>query len=226
MTTVKNTKQWIAPAALIMLVAVPMAAGTYRLSQLFGGAEITPANARFFASPIPVVVHIICAGVFAILGAFQFVPGFRRRKPRWHRVAGRLLVVCGLAVAISGQWMSLFYPLPEGNGGALLFGFRVLVSSGIGLFLSLGFAAIRRRDIAAHRAWMMRGYALAMGAGTQVLTSLPWMVLVGKPSELGNALMLGAGWLINVLVAEWLIRRRAARASIGRAAVASTALVS
>jgi hypothetical protein len=51
-------------------------------------------------------------------------------------------------------------------------------------------------------------------------------VLIGKPSELGNALMLGAGWLINVLVAEWLIRRRAARASIGRAAVASTALVS
>ena len=54
-----------------------------------GGAEITPANARFFASPLPVVLHILSASVYAILGAFQFAPGFRRRMPGWHRV-GRL----------------------------------------------------------------------------------------------------------------------------------------
>ena len=34
----------------------------------------------------------------------------------------------------------------------------------------LGFAAIRRGDVARHRAWMTRAYALALGAGTQVFT--------------------------------------------------------
>src|SRR6185369_12496561 len=79
-------------AALLVLSAIPLAAGAFRLTQLAGGAEITPANARFFASPPPVVLHIVSASVYAILGAFQFAPGFRRRWPGWHRAAGRLVV--------------------------------------------------------------------------------------------------------------------------------------
>ena len=66
-------------AALLVLSAIPLAAGAFRLTQLAGGAAITPANARFFASPVPVVLHIVGAAVYAILGAFQFAPGFRRR---------------------------------------------------------------------------------------------------------------------------------------------------
>jgi hypothetical protein len=34
----------------------------------------------------------------------------------------------------------------------------------------LGFKAIRRRDVAQHRAWMTRAYVLALGAGTQAFT--------------------------------------------------------
>ena len=115
-------------AALLVLSAIPLAAGAFRLTQLAGGAEITPANARFFAAPLPVVVHIVSAGVFAILGAFQFAPGFRRRWPGWHRVAGRLVVVCGLLVGLSGLWMTLFYPWPAGDG-ALLYVLRLLFGS-------------------------------------------------------------------------------------------------
>jgi hypothetical protein len=74
--------------------------------------------------------------------------------------------------------------------------------------LVLGFAAIRRRDIARHRAWMIRGYAIALGAGTQVLTNVPWLLFVRKPEGLSRALLMAAGWVINVGVAEWIIRRR------------------
>jgi uncharacterized membrane protein len=42
------------------------------------------------------------------------------------------------------------------------------------LSLCLGVAAIRRRDISRHRAWMLRAYALGLGTGTQVVTLLPW----------------------------------------------------
>ena len=90
---------WLVPAALILLSAIPLAAGAVRLDELAGGAEITPANARFFAAPLPVVLHIVCASLYCLLGAFQFAPGFRRRRPGWHRAAGRLLVPCGLLVA-------------------------------------------------------------------------------------------------------------------------------
>jgi hypothetical protein len=101
---------WLVPAALLVLSVIPLAAGAFRLTQLASGAEITPANARFFASPLPVVLHIVSASVYAILGAFQFATSFRRRRPGWHRAAGQLLVLCGLLVGLSGLWMTLFYP--------------------------------------------------------------------------------------------------------------------
>jgi hypothetical protein len=58
---------------------------------------------------------------------------------------------------------------------------------------------------------MMRAYAIGLGAGTQVLTHLPWFILFGKPGESSRAVLMAAGWVINLAVAEWVIRRRPAR---------------
>ncbi len=88
--------EWLVPAGLIALSLIPVAAGGVRLTDLAGGAEITPDNARFFASPVPVVTHIISVTIYCLLEAFQFHPGLRRRRPRWHRTAGRILVPTGL----------------------------------------------------------------------------------------------------------------------------------
>jgi uncharacterized membrane protein len=198
---------WRAPAGLIALSLVPVAAGAVRVAQLTGGADITPQNGRFFAAPVPVLVHIVSASVYCLLGALQFAPGFRRRRPGWHRVAGRLLVPCGLAAAFSGLWMTLFYPHPD-SGGDLLTGFRLVFGSAMVGSIVLGFAAIRGRNIARHRAWMIRGYAIGQGAGTQFLIILPWVLILGQPGELGDGLLHGAGWLINLAVAEWIVRRR------------------
>jgi hypothetical protein len=195
------------PAGLLLLSAIPLAAGAFRLTQLAGGAEITPANARFFGSPLPVVLYIVGAAVYATLGAFQFVPSFRRRRPGWHRAAGRLLIPCGLVVGLSGIWMTLFYPLPEGDG-ALLSAFRLLFGSAMVVSIILGFAAIRRRDVTQHRVWMMRGYAIGLGAGTQVLMLMVGEIVAGPPTELSRALLMGGAWVINLAVAEWAIRKR------------------
>lgn len=198
---------WLVPAALLGLSAIPLVAGAFRLTELAGGAEITPVNARFFASPLPVVLHIVSAGVYALLGAFQFVTGFRRRRPGWHRAAGRVLVACGLLVGLSGLWMTLLYPWPEGDG-ELLYGLRLLFGSAMVVSMVLGFTTIRRGDVIRHRAWMMRGYAIGLGAGTQVLTLLAGELLAGPPSEFSRAMLMGAGWVINLAVAEWVICKR------------------
>lgn len=201
---------WPVPVALILLSAIPLAAGAFRLTQLTGGATITPENARFFASPLPVVVHIVSVSVYAILGAFQFVPRLRQRRNRWHRSAGWLLIPCGLAVALSGLWMTLFYPWPKGDG-LLLYGLRLLFGSAMLGAILLGVDAIRRRNFAQHGDWMLRGYAIGMGAGTQPLTLMVGAMFVSPPSELSRALLMGAAWVINLAVAEWIIRRRVPR---------------
>lgn len=44
-----------------------------------------------------------------------------------------------------------------------------------------------------------------------MLTHLPWFILVGKPGESSRAMLMGAGWVINLVVAEWVIRRASSR---------------
>ena len=217
--TKAGSTKWVV-AALIMLSVIPIAAGVLRLTQLVGGAAITPANARFFAAPVPVVLHIISVSVYAILGAFQFVPSLRRRRHGWHRIAGWIVIPSGLAAALSGLWMTLFYPWPAGDG-AILYGLRLLFGSAMLLSILLGIAAIRRRDFAQHGAWMLRGYAIGLGAGTQVLTLVAGELIVGPPSELSRALLMGAAWVINLAVAEWAIRKRLRRPARTVAAVVS-----
>jgi uncharacterized membrane protein len=206
----KNNSEWLVPAALIALSLVPVVAGAFRIVQLAGSAEVTPENARFFASPLPVVLHILSVTLYSILGAFQFAAGFRRRRPRWHRRAGRLLIPTGFIAALSGLWMTLFYPWPEGDG-EILFVLRLVFGSAMVLSIVLGVAAIRQRDFAQHGAWMIRAYAIGLGAGTQVFTHLPWIVLFGTPDEFPRALLMGAGWVINLVVAEWIIRKQLTR---------------
>ena len=197
---------WVVPG-LLALAFIPVLGGTGRLVEVLGGPEVLPSDARFAASPIPLVVHIVASVLYAILGAFQFSARLRRRRPGWHRRAGRLLVVLGLAVAFSGLWMTLAYPQKEGTGD-ILWATRLLVSSGMGASVILGLVAIRSRNIARHRAWMTRAYALALGAGTQAFTVGFGEALFGT-GVVRTDLMMAAAWAVNLTIAEWVIRRPA-----------------
>jgi len=206
----RSSKEWLVPAGIILLSAIPIIAGVFRVAELTGGAEITPDNARFFASPLPVLSHIIGATLYSLLGAFQFTRGFRHIKPRWHRYVGRLLIPSGLIVALSGLWMAKFYPWPEYDG-VWLYGLRLLFGTAMFLFLVLGYFAARQRDFNSHASWMIRAYSIGLGAGTQVFTHLPWFLFPSIQGELARTVMMGAGWVINLAAAEWIIRRQQAR---------------
>jgi uncharacterized membrane protein len=198
---------WLIPAGLIMLSILPLVGGMVRMVDLAVG-EPVPGTARFFESPTPIVVHAISSLTYFILGAFQFSTSLRRNKPGWHRKAGYVLIPSGLLCALSGAWMAYFYPPIFGTGTAVST-IRIVVAAAIAAFICMGFAAIRERNVAAHRAWMMRAYALAIAAGTQPITLAPMLVFPKLYGELGYTLGLAAGWLLNLLVAEWLIRRSA-----------------
>jgi len=201
-----SRSDWAIPAALILLSLVPAIAGTARLAGLASGGPITNENARFFAQPLPVVLHVLAVIPFSMVGAFQFSPGLRRRHRAWHRAAGKVLAVCGLVAALTGLWMAHFYAWPAGDGVGVYVE-RLVFGSAMLLSIVLSLDAIRRRDFKSHGAWMTRAYAIGMGAGTQVLTHLPWFLFVGRPGETARTVLMGGAWVINAVVAEWVIRR-------------------
>jgi uncharacterized membrane protein len=205
-----SRKDWLIPAGLIALSLVPALAGTARLVGIARGIAVTPENARFFALPWPVVLHIPAVILYSMLGAWQFSPGFRKRNRPWHRAAGWVLAPLGLLAALTGLWMAQFYPWPPGDGIAVYLE-RIVFGTWMVAALVLALLAIRQRDFRTHGEWMTRAYAIGLGAGTQVFTHLPWFILVDlKPGEGPRGVMMGGAWVLNLIAAEWIIRRRRA----------------
>jgi uncharacterized membrane protein len=202
---------WPVPIALVALSTIPFTAGTLRLIQLAGGPAFIPADARFTGLPVALVVHIVGAAVFALGSILQFVPRFRRKHQTWHRRAGRVLAAAGLMVAGSALWMTLTYA-PKPGTGDVLYALRLLFASAMVGAIVLGVLAARARNIPAHRAWMIRAYAIGLGAGTQAFTEPLGGALFGT-GNVRDDLAKGAAWVINLAVAEWAIRRQRRRPS-------------
>jgi uncharacterized membrane protein YozB (DUF420 family) len=209
------------PALLLAMSLVPALGGIARLASLSGSA---PEDSRFLQAPLPILLHVISATLYCLLGAFQFSSGFRLRWPVLHRRAGRWLTLCGLVAGATGFWMTAFYPIPTSLQGPLLYGVRLTVASAMVASLLIGWRSVLRRNIPRHEAFMLRAYALGQGAGTQVLVLLPWMLLTGATGGLTRDLLMTLSWAINIVVAEAIIRYRAARRAPGsRSGLASAA---
>lgn len=207
------------PALLVALSLVPVLGGIARLRSLSAGVAVGADDARFFAAPAPVVIHVIAATTYALLGAFQFSDGIRRRWPIWHRRAGVLLLGSAALTGATGIWMTAAYAIPPSLQGSLLYGARLFVGAATLTSIVKGSVSIVRRDLAQHEAWMIRAYALAQGAGTQALIFVPVMLISGSVLGVTRDVLLSAAWVINIVVAEWIIRRRS---QVARVRSAST----
>jgi len=202
---------WLVPAGLILLSLFPIVGGAARLTELTGGAAITPENERFFHSPVAIVLHIVSVTVYTLVGAFQFVPSLRRRT--WHRIVGRVLVPMGLLAALSGLWLATLYF--TASGGVILLLVRLIIGLSMVVSIALGLLFVWRVvDVPRHGAWMTRAYAIGAAAGTEALLIIGPEVLSKSPDGTGQIVFTASAWLANLIVAEYVIyRRRRAKAA-------------
>lgn len=134
-------------------------------------------------------------------GLFQFLPNLRRRAPRLHRITGRVYVACALVGTLAGLYLA-----PHSASGLVSDVGFALLALGTLVTTGLGLLTIRRRQLAAHRAWMTRSFALIFAGVTLRLELTPIEQLLGE--QTGYALVAWLCWAPNLLVAEWLLRRR------------------
>ncbi|AXG80863.1 DUF2306 domain-containing protein [Streptomyces paludis] len=164
------------------------------------------------------VTHILTAAVALILGLLQAVPKVRARR-RIHRTVGRCYLAAGvLPAGLTAIPVALW-------SGRLLTQIGLTTAAVLWLLTgALAYRAARRRDITAHRDWMTRNYALTLLAVTARLL-VPLLLLAQiplgtvTPGELGQkaASMIPVGqtlaWIVNLAIAETLIRRRHRRSA-------------
>lgn len=157
------------------------------------------------------VAHIFTATVALVLGPLQFMPRIRARR-RIHRTLGRVYLLAGvLPSAVATIPVAVWSGRPLTQIGLTTAAVLWLITGG------LAYRAARRRDFVAHRAWMMRNYALTFLAVTARIL-VPALLLVQLPFR-ADAGSIGAqapsmipigqtlGWIINLIVVERLIRR-------------------
>ena len=66
----RDGSSWRVPLALVVLSLIPVISGALRLIEIAGGPQLMPSNPRIAASPAPLVVHVLGAVIYALLGAF------------------------------------------------------------------------------------------------------------------------------------------------------------
>jgi len=156
--------------------------------------------------PYLLLIHIVPGLLFLLLAPFQFSVSFRSRHPKAHRVIGRIFLVCGLIVGTTALVMSFAMPAIGGVNQAAattLFGALFLFA------LVKAYIHIRRREIALHREWMIRAFAI----GLAVTTIRPIVGIFFATSSFsgltpreffGTAFWIG--FTIHLIVAESYIR--------------------
>jgi len=192
-------------ALLILISLLPIAAGLPRVTELTLGVPVMDASESSANMPLSLIVHILTASVFLILGAIQLLP--KSRRGSWHRYAGRVSVITGAIAAATGLWMTVLLD-PSDSAGPLLAPMRAFFSVFWLVAIVLGVMAIRNKDIMRHRVWMLRSFAVGVGTAVQSLLLLPYFFIIGVPSGLPADIIILASWVLCLAVAEASHRRR------------------
>lgn len=152
--------------------------------------------------------HIFTAPLALAAGAVQFFPRLRAARPRLHRWTGRAYgIAVGLAgLSALGMTASAWPDRPIAATGFTLLALLWLATTA----RAIAAAMARPRQLALHQDMMTRSFALTFAAVTLRL-QLPLFIGFGHLDYAQASLYVAwLCWVPNLIVAEWIIRRRRA----------------
>ena len=200
----RSVKRITVPATLLFLTAIPVVMALVRMVQIPLGA--TPADvAHLMTRPVPYWVHVATGSAFGILGPLQFGRVLAGRFGWWHKALGRVFVLAGALLALSGLRLILAF---HGSSTPLLDMARIAGGFGLLVALFLAIQAARQRNVPLHHRWMIRAYAVGSGQALVAFFLFPVYLITGEPPlGLIADLTVVLSWLITLVAAERIIRR-------------------
>ncbi|MFD9941165.1 DUF2306 domain-containing protein [Nonomuraea sp. NPDC059023] len=200
---------WWALWGLMAVSAIGIAA--YALPPYLSG---NPADSNVPIDPdvalhyLSLTMHAVPGGLALIIGPFQFMARLRARRPKLHRVAGRVYMISVLFASGAALFAATF----SLGGLSVQIAFYLLVAGWL-YTLAKAYLSIRRGQVQLHRIWLIRNYALTFAAVSlrvYLLTGLmlKQSVATAVPFEEIYNLSVWASILVNVAVAEYFIIQR------------------
>lgn len=148
-------------------------------------------------------IHIYASMWVLFAGFTQFSKKLLRNKPRLHRILGYIYVADVLLITGPAGLVMGFYA----NGG--IFSRIAFVSLAILwiFFTATALIKAKQKNFKAHRIYMIRSYALTLSA----LTLRAWKygitnTMTVPPMDVYRVVA-WLGWVGNLIVAEWIIRK-------------------
>lgn len=118
-------------------------------------------------------IHIGLGGLALFIGWMQFLPKFRSRKPKTHRIVGYIYVTSVLISSIASFYMAFF----ANYGPIASAGFAILAVIWFTTTLK-AVLEIKKGRIAQHQKWMIYSYAATFSAATLRLYLVPLSLLI------------------------------------------------
>lgn len=192
---------WPFGFVLVTSLLIAVASVRYLVPGAPGGAPGIMANA--FTKYGVLTVHAGFALVALTIGPFQFLKGFRARRPRLHRWMGRTYVLACLIAGAAG----LVLALGATTGPVSTAGFGLLAVLWLFTTTKAWTSAMNRR-FDEHRRWMIRSFALTFAAVTLRLY-LPFAFFSPFGYDDTYRAISFLCWVPNLAFAELFVRARA-----------------
>lgn len=189
------------------------------------GQSRIPVNPDVALHYLYITVHALSASLVLALGPFQFIPRLRNRRPAVHRILGRVYAVSMVVASAAALYAATF----SLSGFSAQVAFYLLTAAWL-YSLSKGIAAARKRQIALHRIWMIRNYALSFAAVLLRVFLVAGLALRSRYDWLSfEDVYTTSVWAsigVSAVIAEWFIIQRTLesrtasrrRTSVGEAA--------
>ena len=202
---IMRTLGWV---AIVLSVISLLVAGAIRLSDMTQDPPPTDAfGVRYIQHPWIALLHMVPGLLFLTLAPLQFVARIRQQRIGVHRWLGRVLATCAMITGVFALVVSFGFPAFGGistQAATIFFGAIFLFA------LAKAIRHIRKKEVSRHREWMIRVFALAMGAASIRGFIGLFMGLSDYSLEqiFGTSFWLGFG--VNLLIAEvWIHQTRA-----------------
>lgn len=146
-------------------------------------------------------IHITGGMLALIIGPFQFIKKLRNKFLKVHRSLGKIYLGSIMFLAAPSGLFMAFYA----EGGPLaVVGFSIMALVWL-ITTFMAYETIRKRNVDAHKRWMVRSFALTFAAVTlrlYVPIASAWFHIPGPLVETTSAWV---SWLPNLLLAEILL---------------------